>query len=104
MPCPGKVSFFHPAGGPRVRVDSHVYQGYEITPYYDSMIAKLITHGKNRAEAIQIMQRALSEFTIEPIKTTIDFHKRVIADPDFLRGQVTTEFIAKMMSEKEVTQ
>ena len=104
LPCPGKVSFFHAAGGPRVRVDSHVYQGYEITPYYDSMIAKLITHGKNRAEAIQIMQRALSEFTIEPIKTTIDFHKRVIADPDFLRGQVTTEFIAKMMSEKEVTQ
>jgi len=85
-----------------VRVDSHVYQGYEITPYYDSMIAKLITHGKNRAEAIQIMQRALSEFTIEPIKTTIDFHKRVLADPDFLRGQVTTEFIAKMMGEKEV--
>jgi acetyl-CoA carboxylase biotin carboxylase subunit len=104
MPCPGKVSFFHAAGGPGVRVDSHVYQGYEITPYYDSMIAKLITHGKNRAEAIQIMQRALSEFTIEPIKTTIDFHKRVIADPDFLRGQVTTEFIAKMMGEKEVTQ
>jgi len=104
MPCPGKVSFFHAAGGPGVRVDSHVYQGYEITPYYDSMIAKLITHGKNRAEAIQIMQRALSEFTIEPIKTTIDFHKRVIADPDFLRGQVTTEFVAKMMGEKEVTQ
>lgn len=104
LPCPGKVSFFHAAGGPRVRVDSHVYQGYEITPYYDSMIAKLITHGRNRAEAIQIMQRALSEFTIEPIKTTIDFHKRVIADPDFLRGQVTTEFIAKMMGEKEVTQ
>ncbi|MDP3786669.1 MAG: acetyl-CoA carboxylase biotin carboxylase subunit [Candidatus Omnitrophota bacterium] len=104
LPCPGKVSFFHAAGGPRVRVDSHVYQGYEITPYYDSMIAKLITHGRNRAEAIQIMQRALSEFTIEPIKTTIDFHKRVIADPDFLRGQVTTEFVAKMMGEKEVTQ
>jgi acetyl-CoA carboxylase, biotin carboxylase subunit len=103
MPCPGKVSFFHPAGGPRVRVDSHVYQGYEITPYYDSMIAKLITHGRNRAEAIQIMQRALSEFTIEPIKTTIDFHRRVIADPDFLRGQVTTEFVAKMMGEKEGT-
>lgn len=104
MPCPGKVSFFHTPGGPGVRVDSHVYQGYEITPYYDSLIAKLITHGKNRAETIQIMQRALSEFAIEPIKTTIDFHKRVIADPDFLRGQVTTEFIAKMMGEKEVTQ
>ncbi len=103
MPCPGKVSFFHAAGGPRVRVDSHVYQGYEITPYYDSMIAKLITHGRNRAEAISIMQRALSEFTIEPIKTTIDLHKRIIADPDFLRGRVTTEFIAKMMGEKEGT-
>ncbi len=102
MPCPGKISFFHPAGGPGVRVDSHAYQGYEISPYYDSLIAKLITYGRNRFEAIQIMQRALSEFIIEPIKTTIEFHKRVIADPDFLRGKVTTEFVEKMMGEKEV--
>jgi len=101
MPCPGKVSFFHTPGGPGVRVDSHVYQGYVIPPFYDSMIAKLITYGKNRSEALQIMQRALSEFTIEPIKTTIDFHKRLTADPEFLRGEVTTEFIEKMMAEKE---
>ncbi|MFA5336131.1 MAG: acetyl-CoA carboxylase biotin carboxylase subunit [Candidatus Omnitrophota bacterium] len=104
MPCPGKVSFFHAPGGPGVRVDSHVYQGYTIPPYYDSMIAKLITYGKNRAEAIQIMQRALSEFTIEPIKTTIDLHKRLTSDPAFLRGEVTTEFIEKMMAEKEGSQ
>jgi acetyl-CoA carboxylase biotin carboxylase subunit len=104
MPCPGKVSFFHAPGGPGVRVDSHVYQGYSIPPYYDSMIAKLITYGKNRSEAIQIMQRALSEFTIEPIKTTIDLHKRLTSDPAFLRGEVTTEFIEKMMAEKESSQ
>lgn len=101
MPCPGKVTFFHAPGGPGVRVDSHVYQGYDIPPYYDSLAAKLITHGKNRSEALAIMQRALSEFTIEPIKTTIDFHKRLTANPVFLRGEATTEFIEKMMAEKE---
>lgn len=104
LPCPGKIAFFHPAGGPNVRLDSHVYQGYEISPYYDSMIAKLITYGKSRQEAIHVMQRALTEFTIIPIKTTIDFHKRVLSDVDFLRGKVTTEFIAKMMGEKESAQ
>lgn len=104
MPSPGKITFYHSPGGPGVRVDSHVYQGYEITPHYDSMIAKLITHGRNRAEAIQIMQRALSEFTIDPLKTTIDFHRRLIADPQFLRGQITTEFVEKFMGEKEVIQ
>lgn len=104
LPCPGKVSFFHAPGGPGVRVDSHVYQGYVIPPFYDSMIAKLITYGKNRSEALQVMQRALSEFTIEPIKTTIDFHKRLTAHPEFLRGEVTTEFIGKMMAEKEGAQ
>ncbi len=104
MPCPGKVTFFHTPGGPGVRVDSHVYQGYTIPPFYDSMIAKLITYGKNRSEAIQVMQRALSEFTIEGIKTTIDFHKRLTADPAFLRGEVTTEFIEKKMAEKEAAQ
>ncbi len=101
MPCPGKIAFYQPPGGPGVRVDSHVFQGYEITPHYDSLIAKLITHGRNRSEAIQIMQRALSEFIIEPIKTTIDFHKRLISDPEFLRGQITTEFVEKFMEEKE---
>lgn len=101
MPCPGKIAYYHQPGGPGVRVDSHAYQGYEITPHYDSMIAKLITHGKNRAEAIQIMQRALSEFTIEPIKTTIEFQKRVISDPQFLRGQVTTDFVEKFVGQKE---
>lgn len=104
MPCPGKIGLYHPAGGPGVRVDSHVYQGYEITPHYDSMIAKLITYGRNRAEAIQVMNRALSEFSIEPIKTTIDFHRRIINDPEFLRGHITTEFIGKFFGEKEATQ
>ncbi len=104
MPSPGKITFYHQPGGPGVRVDSHVYQGYEITSHYDSMIAKIITHGKNRAEAIQIMQRALSELTIDPIKTTVEFHRRVISDPEFLRGQITTEFVEKFMGEKEATQ
>ena len=96
-PCPGLVTMYHPAGGPNVRVDSHVYTGYRVPPFYDSMIAKLIVHGRNRREAIGIMSRALSEFTIEPIKTTIPFHQTVMGNPDFLSGKYSTAFVAQLL-------
>lgn len=96
MPCPGKIDIFLPAGGPGIRIDSHVYSGYTIPPYYDSMIAKVISYGKNRHEAIKIMKRALDEFIIEPIKTTIPFHKHVMNDALFLRGDFTTDYVEKL--------
>jgi acetyl-CoA carboxylase biotin carboxylase subunit len=96
MPSPGRVTTCNIPGGPGVRFDTHVYPGYEIPPYYDSMIGKLIVHGKDRMEAIRIMQRALDELIIEPVKTTIGFHKMVLNDPAFLRGKFTTDFVDRL--------
>lgn len=96
MPCPGKIEVFLPPGGPGVRVDSHVYSGYVIPPYYDSMIAKVITYGNNRQEAIKIMKRSLDEFLIEPIKTTIPFHRHVMNDMLFMRGDFATDYVEKL--------
>ena len=98
MPCPGKVDMFLPPGGPGVRVDSHVYSGYTIPRYYDSMIAKVISYGKDREEAIKIMKRALDEFLIEPVKTTIPFHRHVMNDSLFLRGDFATDYVEKLTS------
>lgn len=98
-PCPGKIERYHVPGGPGVRVDSHAYAGYKVLPYYDSMIGKLMVHGRNRSEAISIMQRALDEFIIEPIKTTIPIHKEILKNPIFRRAQMTTDFIPRMMEE-----
>lgn len=95
-PSPGKISELNLPGGNGIRIDTHVYQGYEISPYYDSMIAKLIAYASSRREAISIMQRALEEFVIEPIKTTIPFHKQVFNNPSFLRGKFSTDFIEKL--------
>jgi len=95
MPSPGKIDLYLPAGGPGVRVDSHVYSGYTISPHYDSMIAKLIVHGKNRQEAIRIMRRALDEFVISPIKTTIPFHRYVMNDALFIRGDFATDYVER---------
>jgi len=100
MPCPGKIENLHLPGGLGVRIDSHIYSGYTIPPFYDSMIAKLIVHGKNRKEAIRIMQRALDEFVISPIKTTIPFHKQVFDNPQFLRGTYHTDFVEKFFKKK----
>ncbi len=96
MPNPGKIDMFIAPGGPGIRVDSHAYSGYSIPPYYDSMIAKLISYGRNRQEAIKIMRRSLDELLIEPIKTTIPFHKHVMNDMLFLRGDFTTDYVDKM--------
>jgi len=101
MPCPGKVDMFYAPGGPGVRVDSHVYPGYKISPYYDSMLAKLICYGNTRQEAIKIMQRALDEFMISPIKTTIPFHKHVMSDTLFLRGDFATDYVDKLLGTNE---
>jgi acetyl-CoA carboxylase biotin carboxylase subunit len=79
-----------------VRVDTHCYPGYTISPHYDSLIAKVIVHGENRIEAIARARRAMEEFVVEGIKTTIPFHQRVFKDPDFLKGRVTTAFLDRL--------
>ncbi len=98
-PSPGIIERYNVPGGPGVRVDSHAYAGYKVLPYYDSMIGKLMTHGRNRGEAIAIMQRALDEFIVEPIKTTIPIHKEILKSPVFRRGLMFTDFIARLMGE-----
>lgn len=92
-PSPGKITVLHQPGGHGVRVDSHIYAGYTIPPYYDSMIAKLITIAQTREEAIQTMERALSEFVIEGVKTTIPFHQQLMQNEDFRKGNYTTKFL-----------
>ena len=96
-PCPGRIDRYRPPGGLGVRLDSHVYQGYEISPYYDSMIGKLIVHKKTRAETIACMKRALQEFEIGPIKTTIPLSLQLLSHPQFIKGNVDTGFIEREM-------
>jgi acetyl-CoA carboxylase biotin carboxylase subunit len=98
MPSPGKIERLIVPGGFNVRIDSAVYPGYVIPPNYDSMIAKLIVHGKDREEAIMKMRRALYEFVIEGVYTNIDFQLQILMDDDFVKGDYDTGFIAKKMS------
>ncbi len=99
IPAPGKITFMHEPSGPRVRFDSGVTSGLSIEPYYDSLIAKVVVHGRNRGEAIQIMQRALNEFIIEGdgIKTTIPLHQKILSDNYFRTGNIDTQFIKKRL-------
>lgn len=92
-PAPGKITTFHAPGGHGVRLDTHVYAGYSIPPNYDSMIAKLITTAQTREEAINKMKRALDEFIIEGVKTTIPFHRQLMDHPDYVGGNYTTKFM-----------
>jgi acetyl-CoA carboxylase biotin carboxylase subunit len=92
-PSPGKITVLHQPGGHGVRVDSHVYAGYVIPPYYDSMIGKLISVAQTREEAINTMSRALSEYVIEGVKTTIPFHQQLMKDENFRKGNFTTKFL-----------
>lgn len=92
-PSPGKITNYHSPGGHGVRVDTHVYAGYSIPPFYDSMISKLITVAQTREEAIEKMERALSEYVIEGIKTTIPFHQQLMKDEKFKKGDCTTKFM-----------
>jgi len=95
-PSPGRIGTFIPPGGPNVRVDTAAYSGYQVTPYYDSLVAKLIVRGRDRVEAIAVMERALEEFVIEGIKTTIPFHRKVLRTPEFLSGNIYTTFLEKV--------
>lgn len=97
-PSPGTITKYSPPGGFGVRVDSAMESGSTVVPYYDSMIAKLITHGRNRQESMARMKRALSEFTIEGIKTTIPLHRRILEDPDFQKGHVSTMFLERFLA------
>jgi len=94
-PSPGTITAFNPPGGPGVRVDTAAYTQYVIPPYYDSMIAKLIVHADTRNDAIMRMQRALDEFIIEGVKTTIPMHKKILADEDFKQGNISTKFMER---------
>jgi len=95
QPAPGKIAVFHPPGGPGVRLDTHVYAGYTVPPYYDSLLAKLICEGRTRDEAIRRMQIALESFIIEGVPTTIPFLARVMANPRFLAGEFDTKFLER---------
>ena len=97
-PSPGRIEMYYAPGGRGVRVDSHAYAGYTIPPYYDSMIGKLITYGKDRADAMDKMSRALSEYMITGVKTTIPFSQAILQDPDFRRGTYTTNFVERLLS------
>lgn len=101
-PSPGRIEMYYAPGGPGVRIDSHAYAGYTIPPYYDSMIGKLITHGKDRAEAMSRMSRALGEYMVTGIKSTIPFEQAILQDPDFRRGNYDTGFIERLLSSAKV--
>ena len=95
QPSPGRINTYHPPGGPGVRIDSHVYAGYTVPPYYDSLLGKLICQGRNREEAIGRMKMALDSFIIEGVTTTIPFLRRVMDDPKFAAGDVDTKFLER---------
>lgn len=92
-PSPGKITEYHQPGGHGVRIDTHVYAGYVIPPFYDSMISKLITVAQTREEAIRKMERALEEYYIEGVKTTIPFHQQLMKNEQFRAGNFTTSFM-----------
>jgi acetyl-CoA carboxylase biotin carboxylase subunit len=98
-PSAGRITAFHPPGGIGVRVDTAAYAEAAISPYYDSLIAKLITHGKDRPEAVARMARALEMFVIEGVQTSIPLHRRILADPDFRAGRTDTHFIERYLSQ-----
>jgi acetyl-CoA carboxylase biotin carboxylase subunit len=96
-PCPSRIEMYYPPGGRGIRLDSHIYSGYSVPPYYDSMIGKLIAYGKDRREAIDRMSRALGEFILTGIKTTIPFEQAIMQDPNFRRGVYSTNFIDQLL-------
>jgi acetyl-CoA carboxylase biotin carboxylase subunit len=95
QPSPGRIDVFHPPGGPGVRLDTHIYAGYTVPPYYDSLLAKVICQGRDRAEAVKRMQVALESFVLEGVTTTIPFLARVMQNPRFQSGQVDTKFLER---------
>ncbi len=95
QPSPGTITTYHPPGGPGVRVDTHIYAGYTVPPYYDSLLAKVIVHGRTRDEALARMHQALDSFIIEGITTNIPFLRRIVSHPDFVAGDVDTKFLER---------
>jgi acetyl-CoA carboxylase biotin carboxylase subunit len=102
-PSPGKITYWYKPGGPGVRVDSHVFGGYTVPPFYDSMIGKLITYGKDRREALRRMQIALDEIIVEGVRTTIPFHRLALAHPRFQAGDLDTRFVEHLLKTEPVT-
>jgi acetyl-CoA carboxylase biotin carboxylase subunit len=94
IPSSGTITALNMPGGPGVRVDSHIYQDYEIPPYYDSLLAKVIAYGDDRADAMARMRRVLAEFTVEGVATTIPFHRVLLDEPDFIAGKFDTNYVA----------
>ncbi len=97
MPSPGTITLYHPAGGPGIRMDTHIYEGYKVPPYYDSMIGKLIAHGENRDAALARMRNALSELVIEGIKTNIPLHIDMLTDQGFCEGGINIHYLEKKL-------
>jgi acetyl-CoA carboxylase biotin carboxylase subunit len=100
FPCPGAIQSFYAPGGPGIRVDSHLYSGYVIPPFYDSLLGKIIAWGNTREEAIARMLRALSELRVEGVKTTAGFHRKLLVNEQFRRGHVYTTFVEEILQEK----
>ena len=98
VPCPGKITLYHPPGGPGIRVDSHIYQGYAVPPHYDSMVAKVIAYGDSRTQAIQRMRIALSEMSIDGIKTNIALHQDLLHDANFVKGGTSIHYLEKKLA------
>jgi len=96
-PCPGKIKLFIPAGGPNVRMDTHAFSGYSIPPYYDSLIGKLIVWGHDRTEALSVCHRAIDEITVDGVKTTIPFQKKIISHKNFIEGKYDTGFVERIL-------
>ncbi|GAB4342294.1 MAG: acetyl-CoA carboxylase biotin carboxylase subunit [Candidatus Abyssubacteria bacterium] len=100
-PSPGVIREYRPPTGPGVRLDTHLYQGYELPIYYDSLVAKLIAHGQTRDDAIRTLRKALQEFVIQPIKTTIPLYLEIVDDPEFQKGDIHTGYIKKFVPDEE---
>ena len=100
LPSPGLLTALRLPGGPGVRVDTHAYAGYLVPPFYDSLLAKVIAHGRTRDEAVRCMRRALHEMRVEGVKTTIPVHQRILQHPDFLAGRTSTQFLTRLLAER----
>jgi len=103
QPCPGKIELYYSPGGRGVRIDSHAYSGYSVPPHYDSMIGKVIATGSKRINAIHRMRRALSEYIVRGIKTTIPFQQTIMSHPDFIQGKYNTGFV-EMLSKSRLAE
>jgi acetyl-CoA carboxylase biotin carboxylase subunit len=97
MPSPGTITLYHPPGGPGIRLDTHIYEGYKVPPYYDSMIGKLIAHAETRAYAIARMQNALNEIVVDGIRTNLPLHRDMMADAAFQAGGIDNHYLEKKL-------